>query len=69
MADVEAKFDLITRRLQETLGGDSIKAILAEGRTPKCYWGTSIVLTLCKGQADSDLPRYCADWTTYVNQG
>ncbi|TFK81677.1 tyrosyl-tRNA synthetase [Polyporus arcularius HHB13444] len=39
MADV--KFELITRRLQEVLGGDIIKAILAEGRTPKCYWGTA----------------------------
>ncbi|KIP02316.1 hypothetical protein PHLGIDRAFT_16625 [Phlebiopsis gigantea 11061_1 CR5-6] len=41
MADAEAKFDLITRRLQEVLGGESIKAILAEGKTPKCYWGTA----------------------------
>ncbi|KAG2155335.1 tyrosine tRNA ligase [Suillus bovinus] len=39
--DVEAKYDLITRRLQEVLGGDSIKAILAEGRSPKAYWGTA----------------------------
>ena len=39
MADVEAKFELITRRLQEVLGGDSIKAILNEGKTLKCYWG------------------------------
>ncbi|KAI0822197.1 tyrosyl-tRNA synthetase [Trametes gibbosa] len=37
----EAKFELITRRLQEVLGGDLIKAILTEGRTPKCYWGTA----------------------------
>ncbi|KAI0739603.1 tyrosyl-tRNA synthetase [Daedaleopsis nitida] len=37
----EEKYDLITRRLQEVLGGDLIKAILAEGRTPKCYWGTA----------------------------
>ena len=35
----EEKYELITRRLQEVLGGDLIKAILAEGRTPKCYWG------------------------------
>lgn len=41
MADAEAKFELITRRLQEVLGGEAIKAILAEGRTPKCYWGRS----------------------------
>ncbi|KAG6877259.1 hypothetical protein C0993_009028 [Termitomyces sp. T159_Od127] len=40
-AAAEEKFELITRRLQEVLGGDAIKAILAEGRSPKCYWGTA----------------------------
>jgi hypothetical protein len=39
MATPEEKYELITRRLQEVFGGDSIKAILAEGRQPKCYWG------------------------------
>ncbi|KAJ7485241.1 tyrosine tRNA ligase [Mycena galericulata] len=39
MAD--EKYELITRRLQETLGGDIIKAVLAEGRSPKGYWGTA----------------------------
>ncbi|KAJ7280325.1 tRNA synthetases class I-domain-containing protein [Mycena rebaudengoi] len=39
MAD--EKFELITRRLQEVLGGDIIKSILAEGRHPKGYWGTA----------------------------
>jgi hypothetical protein len=39
MATPEEKYDLITRRLQEVLGGDSIKAILAEGRQPRGYWG------------------------------
>lgn len=39
MAD--AKYELITRRLKEVLGGDIIKAILAEGKHPKCYWGTA----------------------------
>lgn len=38
-ATTEEKYELITRRLQEVLGGDLIKSILAEGRTPKCYWG------------------------------
>ncbi|EEB88081.1 hypothetical protein MPER_14292, partial [Moniliophthora perniciosa FA553] len=38
-ATAEEKYELITRRVAEVLGGDSIKAILAEGRTPKCYWG------------------------------
>ncbi|KAJ7629406.1 tyrosine tRNA ligase [Mycena polygramma] len=37
----EAKYELITRGLQETLGGDIIKAILAEGRHPKGYWGAA----------------------------
>ncbi|KAH9840674.1 tyrosyl-tRNA synthetase [Rhodofomes roseus] len=37
----EQKYDLITRRLQEVLGGDTIRAILAEGRAPKCYWGSA----------------------------
>lgn len=39
MTTPEEKYDLITRRLQEVLGGDSIKAILAEGRQLKGYWG------------------------------
>jgi hypothetical protein len=40
MANASERYDLITRRLQEVLGGDSIKAILEEGkRSPKCYWG------------------------------
>ncbi|EAU81616.1 tyrosyl-tRNA synthetase [Coprinopsis cinerea okayama7 len=37
----EERYELITRRLQEVLGGDLIKGILAEGRHPKCYWGTA----------------------------
>ncbi|KAH7912102.1 hypothetical protein BJ138DRAFT_1084271 [Hygrophoropsis aurantiaca] len=39
--EVEQKYELITRRLQEVLGGDLIKSILAEGRTLKAYWGTA----------------------------
>jgi hypothetical protein len=35
----EARFELITRNLQEVLGADIIKSILEEGRNPKCYWG------------------------------
>jgi len=42
-ATAEERFDLITRRLQEVLGGDIIKTILAEGRSPKCYWGVLFV--------------------------
>lgn len=37
----EERYELITRRLPEVLGGDTIKNILAEGRSPKCYWGQS----------------------------
>ncbi|KZT01857.1 tyrosyl-tRNA synthetase [Laetiporus sulphureus 93-53] len=40
-ATAEQKYALIIRRLQEVFGADSIKAILDEGRTPKCYWGTA----------------------------
>lgn len=39
MSTPDEKYELITRGLQEVLGGESIKAILAEGRDPKCYWG------------------------------
>ncbi|KZT20706.1 tyrosine tRNA ligase [Neolentinus lepideus HHB14362 ss-1] len=35
------RFDLITRRLQEVLGGEAIKALLEQGQNPKCYWGTA----------------------------
>jgi tyrosyl-tRNA synthetase len=38
----EERYELISRGLQEVLGADTIKAILAEGRTPKCYWGQSL---------------------------
>ncbi|TFK35906.1 tRNA synthetases class I-domain-containing protein [Crucibulum laeve] len=41
MSTADEKYELITRRLQEVLGGDTIKAILDEGRSPKCYWGTA----------------------------
>jgi tyrosyl-tRNA synthetase len=40
---VAKKYNLITRRLQEVLGGDIIKGILSEGRSPKAYWGTYLV--------------------------
>lgn len=40
-ATPDEKYSLITRRLQEVLGGDSIKTLLAQGKTPKCYWGTA----------------------------
>ncbi|KAI8977955.1 tyrosyl-tRNA synthetase [Pilobolus umbonatus] len=37
---VDQKYDLITRNLQEVLGGDEIKKVLAE-RDLKLYWGTA----------------------------
>ncbi|KAI0064844.1 tyrosine tRNA ligase [Artomyces pyxidatus] len=40
-ATAEQKYHLITRRLQEVLGGESIKAILDQGKAPKAYWGTA----------------------------
>ena len=45
MASPEEKYELIERRLPEALGGESIKAILAEGRSPKAYWGTRDIYT------------------------
>lgn len=37
---VDEKYDMITRNLQETLGGDNLKKILQE-RDLKLYWGTA----------------------------
>lgn len=36
----DEKYNLITRNLQEVLGGDEIKKVLAE-RDLKLYWGTA----------------------------
>ncbi|KDQ09705.1 hypothetical protein BOTBODRAFT_116836 [Botryobasidium botryosum FD-172 SS1] len=41
MDSADEKYDLVTRNLQEVLGGDIIKEILASGKHPKCYWGTA----------------------------
>ncbi|MCX8205653.1 MAG: tyrosine--tRNA ligase [Candidatus Micrarchaeota archaeon] len=38
--DAERKFNLITRRLEEVVGADELRAILAE-RDLKVYWGTA----------------------------
>ncbi|KAF4596436.1 hypothetical protein EYR40_007870 [Pleurotus pulmonarius] len=40
-ATPEERYALITRGLDEVLGGQQIQAILAEGKHPKCYWGTA----------------------------
>lgn len=45
-ADVQDRYELITRNLQEVLGGDAIKGILKEGKAPKCYWGAMQVSAL-----------------------
>ena len=53
--EIQFRYDLITRRLQEVLGGDAIKSLLKDGNTPKCYWGAvrvSAVMTfdlMCYG--------------------
>jgi hypothetical protein len=47
MATPEEKFELITRRLQEVLGGDAIKAILDKGESPVAYWGAYSAKHLC----------------------
>lgn len=41
MASTEETFTLITRNLQEVLGADIIRSVLAEGRPLRCYWGTA----------------------------
>lgn len=38
---MEAKFDLITRNLQEVLGEDIIKNVLKDNRKLHIYWGTA----------------------------
>ncbi|KAH9167212.1 hypothetical protein EDB89DRAFT_2075031 [Lactarius sanguifluus] len=40
-ATPDERYHLITRRLDEVLGGDAIKNLLVQGKTPKCYWGTA----------------------------
>jgi tyrosyl-tRNA synthetase len=60
-ATVEERFDLITRRLQEVLGGDAIKAILAEGRSPKCYWGLLTTLSSAPHLKQMQEPRQLVD--------
>ncbi|WFC98140.1 tyrosine--tRNA ligase [Malassezia yamatoensis] len=38
----QRKFELITRDIEETLGGDALLKILEENERPlKCYWGTA----------------------------
>jgi tyrosyl-tRNA synthetase len=67
-ATAEERFDLITRRLQEVLGGDLIKAILAEGRPLKGYWGAFIhhLSFLHVDSIKYKFYRNCTDGTTWV---
>ena len=38
----QQRYELITRGLDEVLGGDAILKILEENeRPPRCYWGTA----------------------------
>ena len=60
----EEKYELITRRLQEVLGGESLKAILAEGRTPRCYWGVYFLFS-CIVIVQQKI-RERSNWTSYV---
>jgi hypothetical protein len=54
--DNETRYNLITRGLQEVIGGEIIQQILAEGRTPKCYWGTAPTgrrMCMARGKEDN----------------
>ena len=48
----QLKYDILTRRLQEVLGGDIIKQVLSEGRAPKCYWGESDMIVFERSSAE-----------------
>jgi hypothetical protein len=37
----EERFDLIVRDLEEHVGEEELKKLLAEGKHPKIYWGTA----------------------------
>ena len=39
--ETEQKYMLISKDLQEILGGDEIKKIINRGDIPKIYWGTA----------------------------
>lgn len=67
----EEKYDLITRNLQETLGGDHLKKLLAEGKDLKCYWGKWPIRVLGPFASRADRRfrclgnlRNCPDWST-----
>lgn len=35
----EVRYQRITQNLQEVTGGDIIRKVLADGETPRLYWG------------------------------
>lgn len=39
--EAEERFNRITRGLQEVTSGDIIRKVLADGETPRLYWGTA----------------------------
>lgn len=39
--DWQARFDLVTRDLEEKVGDEDLKALLQKGEHPKIYWGTA----------------------------
>ena len=46
MDSAKERFSLITRRLTEINGGETILEILASGGAPKCFWGEHFMSTL-----------------------
>lgn len=46
MATPDEKYEMITRRLAEVFGGDTIKAILDKGNSPVAYWGACRAIDL-----------------------
>jgi tyrosyl-tRNA synthetase len=45
-SDARERFALITENLAEILNPELIENILAEGRNPRIYWGTSLLSSL-----------------------
>jgi tyrosyl-tRNA synthetase len=39
--EAEAAYNAITHNLNEVLNGEIIQEVLAQGRSPKIYWGTA----------------------------
>jgi tyrosyl-tRNA synthetase len=38
-AEQEAQYERITRNLQEVTSAEVLRKVIAEGRTPRAYWG------------------------------